>query len=102
MPNKFPNQFPLTAEIVDDINRRITDLEELFRLRLRSIDAHAQDHTRRLAALERANTPPGESITYTRTIDGGNIRTWNTRKFNFGRRKGMVGRRVGDVKKHGS
>jgi hypothetical protein len=100
----MPNQYPITTEIAekilaDDINRRITDLEELIKLRLQSIDAHAQDHTRRLAALERVNTPPGESITYTRTIDGGKIRTWNTRTFNSGRRKGMMGRRVEDIKK---
>jgi hypothetical protein len=80
------------------INQRIDDLEELIKLRLQSIDAHAQDHTRRLATLEHINTPPGESITYTRTIDGGKLRTWDTREFNSGRRKGMVGRRAEDAK----
>jgi len=80
------------------INQRIADLEELIKVQLQAVNAHAQDHTRRLATLEHINTPPGESITYTRTIDGGKLRTWDTRKFNSGRRKGMMGRRAEDAK----
>lgn len=76
--------------------KTLSNIFDDIKLQLEAITAHAQDQERRLTVLERVGTPNGQSITYTRTIDGGKLRVYEERKANWGRRKNQLGRRIGD------